>query len=129
MYQPYCSCCYSTFDPNYEHQYEICDSMSTEESYVTSSELKNKPIRRSKHIPHHLRPKHIVDKRNTRERRRVHDVNQAFLVLKSLLPFDAHDHVKEQLQSTRISKVRTLRKAVDYIKALQMILNETNSNL
>jgi len=114
MYEPCCSYCNSN--------YEISNSISIEP--ITNS--KTKPIHRSKHIPHYLRPQHIVEKRNTRERRRVQDVNQAFLILKSLLPFDTNLDNKDQLNSPRISKVRTLRKAVDYIKALQNILNETN---
>lgn len=114
MYEPCCSYCNSN--------YEISNLISIES--ITNS--KQKPIRRSKHIPHHLRPQHIVEKRNTRERRRVQDVNQAFLILKSLLPFDTNLDNKDPLNSPRISKVRTLRKAVDYIKALQNILNETN---
>jgi len=87
---------------------------------------KKKAIHRSKHIPHHLRPQHIVERRNKRERRRVQDVNQAFLLLKALLPFDTIIDNKDQLNSTRISKVRTLRTAIDYIEALQNMLNETN---
>ena len=126
MYEPYCTCCYSSFQLHYEHQHDMFDSMTKEESLVTTSESKSKPTRRSKHIPHNLRPKHIVDRRNTRERRRVHDVNQAFLLLKALLPLESHEHTKEHLNSTRISKLRTLRKAVDYIQALQLLLNETN---
>jgi hypothetical protein len=97
-----------------------------EESLMTHTDTKMKVIRRSKHIPHHLRPQHIVEKRNTRERRRVQDVNQAFHILKALLPFDTMNDTNDQLNSTRISKVRTLRKAVDYIEALQNMLNEHN---
>jgi achaete-scute complex protein len=122
MYEPYCSYCNSSFNPDYEISNINPNSIPTEP--LTNS--KTKPIRRSKHIPHHLRPQHIVEKRNTRERRRVQDVNQAFLLLKSLLPFDTNIDNKDQLNSPRISKVRTLRKAVDYIEALQNMLNETN---
>ncbi len=101
---------------------------------MSSIESKQKSTRRSKHIPHHLRPQHIVERRNRRERLRVQDVNQAFHMLQQLLPFDTnsstnHD-TKEQLDmmqtSSRISKVRTLRKAVDYIEALLKMLNENN---
>jgi hypothetical protein len=95
---------------------------------------KKKSTRRSTHIPHHLRPQHIVERRNRRERLRVQDVNQAFHTLQQLLPVDSnlitYTDNKEQLDptrnSSRISKVRTLRKAVDYIEALQNMLNETN---
>ncbi|CAF4798667.1 unnamed protein product, partial [Rotaria magnacalcarata] len=75
------------------------------------------------------------------ERLRVQDVNQAFYMLQQLLPLDLNsttthnnnnDEEEQQQQlniihnSSRISKVRTLRKAVDYIEALQQMLNENN---
>ena len=90
-------------------------------------EMKKECTRRSKHIPHHLRPQHIVERRNRRERLRVQDVNQAFYVLQQLLPLESNQHTKEQhlTTTTRISKVRTLRKAVDYIEALQKMLDES----
>lgn len=95
---------------------------------LESREIKKKSTRRSKHIPHHLRPQHIVERRNRRERLRVQDVNQAFYMLQQLLPFDSnspnHQHSKEQ-NTSRISKLRTLRKAVDYIEALQKMLDES----
>lgn len=132
MYEPYCNCCY------YENQ-----SMITENYYQPTSEInsnsisieqKKKPKRQSKHIPHHLRPQHIVERRNRRERLRVQDVNQAFHILQQLLPFDSNttsDNDQKESScmtqnSSRISKVRTLRKAVDYIQALQKMLYENN---
>ena len=127
MYEPYCNCSYPSFNPNYENQHEISQSDSNSkpiQPIITFIDSKKKPIRRSKHIPHHLRPQHIVERRNTRERRRVQDVNQAFLILQALLPFETTNDNKDQINSTRISKVRTLRKAVDYIEALQNMLNE-----
>lgn len=115
MYEPYCSYYYSDYE----------NSSAIPIETITNSNKKS--IRRSKHIPHHLRPQHIVEKRNTRERQRVQDVNRAFLILKSLLPFEInYDDNTDQLNNPRISKVRTLRKAVDYIIALQNLLNQTN---
>ncbi|CAF0811600.1 unnamed protein product [Adineta steineri] len=128
MYEPsYCNCCY------YENQ-----DVYMENSYQTFDEnskvLKKKSTRRSKHIPHHLRPQHIVERRNRRERLRVQDVNQAFYTLQQLLPSDSNsttsNNNQEQMDATRnssrISKVWTLRKAVDYIDALQKMLYENN---
>ncbi|CAF3132726.1 unnamed protein product [Rotaria sp. Silwood2] len=120
--EPYCTLSYySSF--NDENQYEKPNINYTTNPYsipivslTTDIDSKKKRIRRSKHIPHHLRPQHIVERR---ERRRVQDVNQA------LLPFNTNNN-KDQLNSTRISKVRMLRKVVAYIEALQNILNETN---
>ena len=51
----------------------------------------------------------MVEKRNARERRRVHAVNLAFVKLRKALPF-------ENKRGKRISKVRVLQKAIDYIQ-------------
>ena len=96
--------------------------MEFNENFSYSMPAKKKSSnRRSKHVPHHLRPAHLVEQRNTRERQRVHDVNQAFHILQTLLPFDENNPAP----SSRISKLRTLRTAVDYIEALQQILDQT----
>ena len=126
MYEPYCHCCY----------YENSSTFYTENCYQTNEmnipiESKKKSsspsTRRSKHIPHHLRPQHIVERRNRRERLRVQDVNQAFHMLQQLLPFETNSTVasNDAKNQSRISKVRTLRTAVDYIEALQRMLQET----
>lgn len=128
MYKPYCNCCYydnqSMLTENYYPTYEM-----NYNSNSLSIDSKKKSKRQSKHIPHHLRPQHIVERRNQRERLRVQDVNQAFHILQQLLPLDStsiEDSNMTQNNSSRISKVRTLRKAVDYIEALQNMLNENN---
>ena len=129
MYEPYCHCSYCE---NQVGITENCYQMNYNSMPIsTTNELMKKSTRRSKHIPHHLRPQHIVERRNRRERLRVQDVNQAFYMLQQLLPSDGNaatttsNDTKEQNVS-RISKVRTLRKAVDYIEALQQMLMETN---
>ena len=52
----------------------------------------NRHIRRKKsnykHIPHSEKPPQIVEKRNARERKRVHAVNQAFIRLRKVIPFE-----------------------------------------
>jgi achaete-scute complex protein len=127
MYEPYYDCCY------YENCYQTSDmNYNMDHSITTQSvsiDSKKKLTRRSKHIPHHLRPQHVVERRNKRERLRVQDVNQAFYTLQQLLPIDSNSishHDNNTQNSSRISKVRTLRKAVDYIEALQNMLNENN---
>ncbi|CAF5111363.1 unnamed protein product, partial [Rotaria socialis] len=74
---------HSLFKVNGENQYVISNMNYNSTPYTTSVEpmmtpldSKKKTTRRSKHIPHHLRPQHLVEKRNRRERKRVKDVNQ-----------------------------------------------------
>lgn len=135
MYEPayyHCSYCENPdyYHTNSEMNYDCMSMSNTSQSMEIIK--KKSTTRRSKHIPHHLRPQHIVERRNRRERLRVQDVNQAFYMLQQLLPFDsnstANHHTKEQnptATTTRISKVRTLRRAVDYIEALQKMLDES----
>ena len=62
-------------------------------------------------------------KRNARERRRVHAVNQAFLRLRKAIPF-------ENKRGKRVSKVRVLQKAIDYINNLHdMVLDFDQPNV
>ncbi|CAG0889180.1 unnamed protein product [Cyprideis torosa] len=67
-----------------------------------------------KHVPHCEKPPHLVAKRNARERRRVQAVNSAFSKLRDVLPLDN--------RGKRVSKVKTLKKAMDYIQHLSDIL-------
>ncbi|XP_064629327.1 basic helix-loop-helix transcription factor scleraxis-like [Lineus longissimus] len=72
-----------------------------------------------KHIPHSEKAPHLVQQRNARERRRVQAVNTAFLRLRKHVPFE-HKH-------KRLSKVRTLKVAIDYIKRLQQMIDTHDS--
>ena len=108
---------------------DFCDYSYSNDSSAFPVQTKKKSTRQSRHIPHHLRPQHLVELRNTRERRRVHDVNQAFQTLQTLLPLDpssndSQDQWNLKPASSRLSKVQTLRTAVDYIEALQRMLDE-----
>jgi len=69
-----------------------------------------------KHIPHSQKPAHLVAKRNARERRRVQAVNQAFYRLRRSVPIEN--------RNKRVSKVKTLQRAIDYIRKLERILAE-----
>ncbi|XP_039295138.1 achaete-scute homolog 1b-like [Nilaparvata lugens] len=55
-----------------------------------------------------------VAKRNARERRRVEAVNYAFTRLRRLIPLET--------RGKRVSKVKTLQKAIEYIAELQHLL-------
>ena len=99
-----------------------------------------------KHVPHAEKPVHVVEKRNARERRRVHAVNTAFVRLRKTIPFenkagnvqDLYLHESPEIncfrgeilylmhnkevpnlsfiqRGKRVSKVRVLQKAIDYI--------------
>lgn len=59
---------------------------------------------------------HIVAKRNARERKRVQAVNGAFLRLRRCIPYEN--------RNKRLSKVKTLRIAIEYIKALHRMVVE-----
>lgn len=59
-----------------------------------------------------------IVKRNARERNSVKQVNTAFIQLRQALPIDN--------RKKRLSKVRTLRLAIDYIKLLMHSLDDEN---
>ena len=65
----------------------------------------------------------VVARRNARERRRVKLVNDGFLRLRKHVPTDP--------KNKKLSKVKTLRSAIEYIRHLQQLLNQAtkNSNL
>ena len=82
-------------------------------SSITSTVPKRiKRIRR--HVPHSLRSPAAVDKRNSRERRRIGSVNQAFEVLRQHTPTLSH--------LERASKISILRQAQAYIRQLSASL-------
>ncbi|XP_038079355.1 achaete-scute homolog 1-like [Patiria miniata] len=72
----------------------------------------------------HLRPPtqqkekepHLVQRRNARERRRVQLVNDGFVRLRRKIPTEP--------RNKKLSKVKTLRSAINYIMHLQETLNE-----
>ncbi|KAJ8314837.1 hypothetical protein KUTeg_006987 [Tegillarca granosa] len=72
-----------------------------------------------RHVPHCQKPPHLVARRNARERRRVQAVNNAFLKLRRHVPFEN--------KHKRLSKVKTLRGAIEYITKLQEMILEFDS--
>jgi len=62
----------------------------------------------------------FIRRRNERERSRVRNVNDAFEVLRQ--------HVPNGTKSKRMSKVETLRSAVEYIRQLKRMLGENCDN-
>lgn len=74
-----------------------------------------------RHIPHSEKPPHLVARRNARERKRVQAVNNAFLKLKKHVPFE-NNH-------KRLSKVKTLQSAIDYIANLQYMIEDYDKKI
>ncbi len=73
--------------------------------------------KRRKHIPHCRRPAEVVKKRNERERKRVNDVNAAFIELSKHLPDNPHHSIHR-----RSSKINILKNAIAHIDYLNAVL-------
>ncbi|EFA02170.1 transcription factor ATOH7 [Tribolium castaneum] len=73
--------------------------------------------KRYKHVPHKDKPAQVVARRNARERRRVQAVNSAFARLRKVVPL-------ENTRGKRVSKVKTLQQAIEYIQALVQLLEQ-----
>lgn len=63
----------------------------------------------------------FIRKRNERERHRVRCVNEGYARLR--------EHLPQELEDKRLSKVETLRAAIDYIKHLQSLLDFSVSGM
>ncbi|XP_059482455.1 achaete-scute homolog 1-like [Neocloeon triangulifer] len=74
-----------------------------------------------RHVPHKDKPPQMVARRNARERRRVQAVNTAFYRLRQAVPGDT-----AASRGKRVSKVKTLQRAIDYIYILQDMLESAN---
>lgn len=74
-----------------------------------------------------------VARRNARERNRVKQVNNGFATLRQHIPPSITQAFAPQGSSNRggskkLSKVETLRLAVEYIRSLQQLINETDGD-
>ncbi|XP_068163571.1 achaete-scute homolog 4-like [Antennarius striatus] len=63
----------------------------------------------------------FIRKRNERERHRVRCVNEGYARLR--------EHLPQELEDKRLSKVETLRAAIDYIKHLKSLLDVNASGV
>ncbi|XP_046672266.1 achaete-scute homolog 1a-like [Homalodisca vitripennis] len=73
-----------------------------------------------------------VARRNARERNRVKQVNNGFATLRSHIPLSVATALSSSAgsrgASKKLSKVETLRMAVEYIRSLQELLDESGSS-
>ncbi|XP_027128249.1 achaete-scute homolog 4-like [Larimichthys crocea] len=92
-------------------------------AYLDPVHGQRSPYRRFSYLPFHG-PLGVCDysfepafirKRNERERHRVRCVNEGYARLR--------EHLPQELEDKRLSKVETLRAAIDYIKHLQSLLD------
>ena len=82
---------------------------------------KNKKKSAYKHVPHSEKPPALVAKRNARERRRVQAVNGAFSKLRRHIPYEN--------KNKRLSKVKTLKIAIDYIHHLEDLIDDYDTQV
>lgn len=75
---------------------------------------KKRRNKRRRHIPHSELPMEMVQRRNKRERERIHAVNDAFEKLK--------EHLPNTSSNDKSSKVQILNDAILYIKNLTYLL-------
>ncbi|KAG8239621.1 hypothetical protein J437_LFUL019244 [Ladona fulva] len=93
-------------------------------------EMWRKRNRRShRHVAHREKAPMAVARRNARERRRVEAVNGAFLRLRKAVPVDALSDGSTTERSKRVSKVKTLHRAIEYISRLQSILQDSGCTI
>ncbi|XP_044749531.1 achaete-scute complex protein T3-like [Coccinella septempunctata] len=102
----------SVLDIEYEDdmQYDALSSIPPNEKKFKQSERYF-----SHSLDGHKAPQ-LVAKRNLRERNRVQAVNGAFNRLRKAVPF-------QHARGKRISKVKTLQNAINYIRGLEQLLN------
>lgn len=124
----------SSSELQYNHHYEyvsmdassssssLSSSMKLERSFSATPDSQMRCNKRSKISPygsngsHHHNNPPVAVRRNERERNRVKLVNMGFSTLRQ--------HVPNGAKNKKMSKVETLRSAVDYIRQLQQLLGE-----
>eukprot|EP00794_Sanderia_malayensis_P012785 gene12785-14096_t len=92
--------------------------MATTNSSSTTNSSRGRKRTATSRLPAKLKEPAAVARRNARERRRVKMVNDGFLRLRKHVPTDP--------KNKKLSKVKTLRLAIDYIKHLQQLLVESS---
>lgn len=101
----------TTMFSSIEFSSENCKTISTSNRNV-------KKTRKRRHVPHSQLPIQLVEKRNSRERERIHAVNDAFELLRKHIPYST--------EYDKMSKVTILTDAILYIKSLTRMLENSN---
>lgn len=98
---------------NHKSDQFVLSSYSNENEPVThwNHQPKRKNFKKSK-----SKESIVAKRRNERERRRVQLVNDGFTELRKHVPTDS--------ENRKLSKVKTLRSAIEYIKQLQSLLEK-----
>jgi hypothetical protein len=111
------------------------------EAVNNASRVSKKAVGVGSNLPrsHHQPPPVAVARRNARERNRVKQVNNGFATLRQHIPLSVSStYTSANAQpggrsNKKLSKVETLRMAVDYIRSLQQLLsmddNDPDSNI
>ena len=91
--------------------------------------LKEKPkkaARKRRHIPHRLRPGHLVAERNARERERMQCIGSAFDRLQNVVTgrCASTNDDKASRERKKMSKAKILQMTISYIKVLQNMLGQ-----
>ncbi|XP_059182375.1 achaete-scute homolog 4-like [Centropristis striata] len=112
-----------SMDNNYKDALRLGLPFHLDAAYLDSVHGQRSPYRRLTYFPFHV-PLGVCDysfepafirKRNERERHRVRCVNEGYARLR--------EHLPQEFEDKRLSKVETLRAAIDYIKHLQSLLD------
>lgn len=104
------------------------DRSSVDQSRVSSSK---KSKMNYVHMPYGTQQPASVQRRNARERNRVKQVNNGFANLRQHIPSDVITALSHggRGASKKLSKVDTLKLAVEYIRRLQDMLDENDTDL
>lgn len=110
-----------------KHQ-KIAPAMSGYNNILITNESKRKGRVKDVIKVQNPPPPIAVARRNARERNRVKQVNNGFAVLRQHIPSSITSTTEENGRSKKLSKVETLRMAVEYIRRLEDLLALSNDS-
>ncbi|XP_041354903.1 achaete-scute homolog 1a-like [Gigantopelta aegis] len=118
------SCMFSTPSPKMSSKkaYEMASKENCRELVHCKRRLDFSP--QQSYLDFQRPPTIAVARRNERERNRVKLINTTFASLRDHLP-----HASKGSKAKKMSKVETLRAAIDYIRDLQSMIGDADSSL